>query len=267
VRKIDPVLAREGTGKGRVLVIDDDEIARQAISDLLQNGGYAVHPLASPIGATQVLASQSIVAAVIDLNMPIMSGDRFIALIRTWDRTRDLPVVLISGESSETLREAAAALPGVAVVAKAQMNEQLVATLGYALLRKPLGAPTRPSPRNEAPAGKPTALSAQLCLAHWRDLVAMRGLPMSQLIESLDALRAEAQTLALGNIVQLVATTLEIAEQCGGRRPVPAEVDTTVSELLAHLAGVDGDKAGSFDRSLVLTIHRSRLDRARQLLR
>jgi CheY-like chemotaxis protein len=85
------VAAREGTGKGRILVIDDDEIARQAISDLLHNGGYTVYPLASPIGATQVIATQGIVAAVIDLNMPVMSGDRFIALIRTWDRHRDGP--------------------------------------------------------------------------------------------------------------------------------------------------------------------------------
>ncbi|MEY4508377.1 MAG: hypothetical protein RLZZ450_499, partial [Pseudomonadota bacterium] len=104
--------ARDGTTKGRILVIDDDEIARQAISDLLHNDGYAVHPLASPIGATQVIATQGIAAAVIDLNMPIMSGDRFIALIRTWDRIRDLPVVLISGEASETVQEAAMQLPG-----------------------------------------------------------------------------------------------------------------------------------------------------------
>lgn len=257
---------RDGTGKGRILVIDDDEVARQAISDLLHNGGYAVHPLASPIGATQVIATQGIAAAVIDLNMPIMSGDRFIALIRTWDRIRDLPVVLISGEATETVREAAMHLPGVAVVTKAQMNEQLVATVGYALLRKPIASPARPSLRGEL-VGKSQQALAQACLTFWRELVLRRGQVLPKLLENLTALRAEMQIGSLVNCALLVAHVMELAELCGNKRSVPTDVDTAVSELLTHLVGLEVDKGASFDRSLALTIHRSRLDRARQLLR
>lgn len=249
-----------------MLVIDDDEIARQAISDLLHNGGYAVHPLASPIGATQIIATQGIAAAVIDLNMPIMSGDRFIALIRTWDRIRDLPVVLISGEASETVQQAAAQLPGVAVVTKAQMNEQLVATVGYALLRKPIAGPARPSLRGDVVAKSQPAL-AQVSLTLWRELVLRRGQVLPKLLEHLAALRAELQTGSLVNSAALVTHVMELAELCGHKRAVPTDVDNPVTELLTHLAGLEADKGASFDRSLALTIHRSRLDRARQLLR
>ena len=41
----------------RVLVIDDDEIALEAIREVLVNAGYEVHCLASPIGATQVIVN------------------------------------------------------------------------------------------------------------------------------------------------------------------------------------------------------------------
>lgn len=115
-----------------MLVIDDDEIALQAIGDLLESAGYEVHPMVSPIGATQVIVAKNIQAAVVDLNMPVMRGDRFIALVRSWDRIRDLPTVLISGGSNKTLEEIGAQLPGVQVVTKEHMREGLPNALNRA---------------------------------------------------------------------------------------------------------------------------------------
>ncbi|MEY4515211.1 MAG: hypothetical protein RLZZ450_7333, partial [Pseudomonadota bacterium] len=197
----------------------------------------------------------------------IMSGDRFIALIRTWDRIRDLPVVLISGEASETVQEAAMQLPGVAVVTKAQMNEQLVATVGYALLRKPLASPARPSLRGESVGSRSPQALAQACLTLWRELVLRRGQVLPKLLETLGTLRVDTQAHSLVNTALLLTHITDIAELCSNRRAVPTEVDNAVSELLTHLMSVEADKGASFDRSLALTIHRSRLDRARQLLR
>lgn len=116
-----------------MLVIDDDEIALQAIGDLLESAGYEVHPMVSPIGATQVIVAKNIQAAVVDLNMPVMRGDRFIALVRSWERIRDLPTVLISGASSKTLDEVGAQLPGVQVVTKESMRASLPNALARAL--------------------------------------------------------------------------------------------------------------------------------------
>ena len=96
-------------------------------------------------------------------------------------------------------------------------------------------------------------------------LEAYVGLAEERHRETLAALRAEAQANSLVNAALLVTTVLEIAELCAGKRAVPPEVDTAVSELLGHLLSVEPDKSASFDRSLALTIHRSRLDRARQL--
>jgi CheY-like chemotaxis protein len=97
----------------------------QAIRDVLEGAGYQVHCLVSPIGASQVIMSQQIRAVVVDLNMPVMHGNRFITLLRSWDKIRDIPTVLISGGSADTLELAAEQLPGVATVSKEDMHRLL----------------------------------------------------------------------------------------------------------------------------------------------
>ena len=116
-----------------MLVIDDDEIALRAIGDVLEQAGFEVHAMISPVGATQVIASERIDAAVIDLHMPVMSGDRLVTLIRSWDQFRDLPVVLISASSAKTLEEVARQLPDVPVVTKESMGRMLASVVTRAL--------------------------------------------------------------------------------------------------------------------------------------
>jgi len=135
----------------RILVIDDDEIVLQAIRDLLTSAGYYAHCLVSPIGATQVIVSQQIQAVVVDLNMPVMRGDRFISLLRSWDRIRDLPTVLISGAATATLEEIAKQLPGVGVVSKDSMQRTLPEILQRMLARGRNGPPTGSRPGLGAP--------------------------------------------------------------------------------------------------------------------
>lgn len=119
----------------RVLVIDDDEVVLQAIRDVLEGAGYQVHCLVSPIGASQVIMNQQIRAVVVDLNMPVMHGNRFIALLRSWEKIRDIPTVLISGGSADTLESAAEQLPGVATVCKQDMHRLLPDTVARMLVQ------------------------------------------------------------------------------------------------------------------------------------
>jgi CheY-like chemotaxis protein len=124
------------SGKVKVLVIDDDEIAREAIREVLATAGYEPVCLASPIGATQVIVSKGIEAVVVDLNMPVMSGDRFISLLRSWDRIRTLPAILISESSQEKLDDAAGVLSSVQTVTKSNMRQALPHALQRALVKR-----------------------------------------------------------------------------------------------------------------------------------
>lgn len=112
-----------------MLVIDDDEVVLEVIRELLEKAGYRVYCMVSPIGATQEIMTKQIQAVVVDLNMPVMQGDRFISLLRSWDKLRDIPTVLISGAAAETLASVALQLPGVGTVAKDSMHRMLPETL------------------------------------------------------------------------------------------------------------------------------------------
>ena len=126
---------RPSSSSARVLVIDDDDIVLESIRTLLSAAGYEVHCLASPIGATQFIVTRQIQAVVVDLNMPVMQGDRFISLLRSWDKIRSIPTILLSGAAPETLHAVAGKLPGVLAVSKDSMHRTLPETLGRILSR------------------------------------------------------------------------------------------------------------------------------------
>ena len=56
----------------RVLLIDDDDIAREYLASLLRDAGHEVFELPSPIGATRTILSEGIEAVVLDVIMPDM---------------------------------------------------------------------------------------------------------------------------------------------------------------------------------------------------
>jgi CheY-like chemotaxis protein len=225
--------------------------------------------MVSPIGATQVIATQGIGLAVIDLNMPVMRGDRFIALVRSWDRIRDMPVVLISGESFETIRAAAATLRGVTVVTKAEMNERLVPTVGALLRAGGEGSASNKlstSPGAVRPEGaiasRTLNSAARNALTAWREFIAGRA-SSTKVVAGLAPCRAEAQQLALLNTSQLLGVAMELTGDLTSASGTSTELDTTMTELLTQLTNGDLEKLRSFDRSLAVNVHRSRLERAR----
>jgi two-component system OmpR family response regulator len=128
-------MTADGSSGARVLVIDDDEIVLEAIKALLVGEGYQVTCLVSPIGATQVIMTKQIQVVVVDLNMPVMQGDRFISLLRSWDKIREVPTVLLSSAAPATLTAVAKELPGVVTVSKSTMHRALPETLKRVLGR------------------------------------------------------------------------------------------------------------------------------------
>ncbi len=105
-----------------VLVIDDSEVAREHIKDLLSEAGYRVLTLASPIGASRAILSNRVDIVVIDVLMPGMRGDRLATLFRSNPRFESLGVVLISGESTQELEGMLDESGAGAIVSKADLG-------------------------------------------------------------------------------------------------------------------------------------------------
>jgi len=118
-----------GAKQCSVLVIDDSEIARAKMVELLSAKGMKVATRASPIGATRAILSSDITVVVIDVLMPGMRGDRLAALFRGNPRLASLGVVLVSGESDAELNRLRDEVGADAVVSKSNLQDLAAAVL------------------------------------------------------------------------------------------------------------------------------------------
>ena len=80
-----------------LLVVEDDPIQSQAITDLIGEGDVHTTSVTSGEGALQSLQSQAYDCVVMDLRLPGMSGFELIERIKSDPRHRRLPVIVYTG--------------------------------------------------------------------------------------------------------------------------------------------------------------------------
>ena len=111
-----------------VLVIDDSDIDRGVMVELLAGAGFEVHELPSPIGATRKARELQVGLVVIDQNLPSLDGSKLATLFRTAGLA-DLRVVLASSSDEITMLEITRQARADAFVAKQRLREELVPTV------------------------------------------------------------------------------------------------------------------------------------------
>jgi signal transduction histidine kinase len=84
------------TGKGRVLVVDDEELNRILLATNLQESGYAVETAEDGQQALQMLRAQPFDAVLLDLIMPRIDGYQVLAEMKQDAALRRIPVIVIS---------------------------------------------------------------------------------------------------------------------------------------------------------------------------
>jgi CheY-like chemotaxis protein len=84
---------------GVVLVVDDYVESRGAVHDLLEDNGYDVVEASNGQEALNFLVSNAVPDVqliVLDLQMPIMNGWKFLTLLDSYFRLSTIPVVVVS---------------------------------------------------------------------------------------------------------------------------------------------------------------------------
>ena len=119
----------------RVLVIDDDEIVRELMCELLRAAGCDVFDTGSPIGVTKLIAQHRVDTVVLDVVMPDISGDKLAKLLRNNPRLQQLAIVLVASGKEEDLAKLASEVSADAVVPKSDLVERL-ATVALAAHRR-----------------------------------------------------------------------------------------------------------------------------------
>lgn len=83
-------------GKGRVLVVDDEELNRILLSTNLQESGYVVETAEDGQQALHLLHTEEFDAVLLDLIMPKMDGYQVLAEMGSDALLRRIPVIVIS---------------------------------------------------------------------------------------------------------------------------------------------------------------------------
>ena len=82
---------------GRVLIVDDDLDAAEALARFLRNAGHQVRSVPNGREALAALSDEIPDAAILDIRMPEMDGTTLLEVMRCYLRWESVPVILITG--------------------------------------------------------------------------------------------------------------------------------------------------------------------------
>jgi len=89
-------------GGRRVMVVEDDRDIRESLQDLLEIEGYAVTTAENGRDALERLRRMEAPSVILlDLMMPVMSGDELLHVLRGDDALRSIPVLVVSAWTDE----------------------------------------------------------------------------------------------------------------------------------------------------------------------
>src|SRR5437867_11019469 len=91
---------RDRVAKTRVLVVEDDDDIRRLMEQELGEAGYDVIPALDGEHALRLVRTARPKVLLVDLGLPLMSGDEFVRRWRESGRAEDATVVIVSGREN-----------------------------------------------------------------------------------------------------------------------------------------------------------------------
>ncbi len=86
--------------QGRILIVDDQEFQRALLSELVESKGHIAKSISSGIEILAVVNDFAPDVILLDIELPDLSGDKVIQVIRSKYNSSELPVIIISGKHS-----------------------------------------------------------------------------------------------------------------------------------------------------------------------
>lgn len=115
----------EGTPKKFILIVDDDPVMLRAEKGWFE-AKYTVSMANSAAMAFSYLANNKPDVILLDYDMPLCTGAKFLEMMRAEEMSRDIPVIFVTGKSDkETVREVVSLKPA-GYLLKSMQPEQIV---------------------------------------------------------------------------------------------------------------------------------------------
>ncbi len=116
----------------RVLIVDDEEAIANLLADILSHAGHAADSFTDPNEAVEALRRENYAVAFVDLQMPELTGEEFIAAINDLPDEKKPLTVILTGRLDIT-EEHCASLGAFAALPKPFSGSQVLETVNKAL--------------------------------------------------------------------------------------------------------------------------------------
>jgi CheY-like chemotaxis protein len=88
--------------KMTVMIVEDDHDIRVTLREALEHEGYFVISVTNGASALELLAQTTPPDVILlDINMPIMNGDQFLAVIKTDPKLSKIPIIQMSAGTKQ----------------------------------------------------------------------------------------------------------------------------------------------------------------------
>jgi CheY-like chemotaxis protein len=88
-----------------ILIVEDDQDVREALSTLLQESGYPIQTAGNGKEALAVMQERLPCLVLLDLMMPVMSGWALTKAMRADERLRQVPICIVSAVTAQAPAE------------------------------------------------------------------------------------------------------------------------------------------------------------------
>lgn len=112
-----------------ILIVDDSASVRQVVAMTLRGAGYEVIEAQDGKDALSKLNGQRVHLIVSDVNMPVMNGIELLKAVKALPVYKFTPVIMLTTESSDSMKEEGRAAGAKAWMVKPFKPEQILAAV------------------------------------------------------------------------------------------------------------------------------------------
>ncbi|MCL2485174.1 MAG: response regulator transcription factor [Endomicrobia bacterium] len=121
--------------ESKIVIVDDDENIRSLVKDVLENENYKVITCHDTNEGYKRILKSLPDLAILDVKMPEIGGIELCRLLRETPETRNLPIIMLTVESSETDKVIGLGVGADDYITKPFSNKEFVARVASLLRR------------------------------------------------------------------------------------------------------------------------------------
>ena len=121
---------------GKILVIDDDRVLLEIVSDMIRRAGFRAEVFDDPKSGVEAAKQGEISLILLDVMMPEMDGFEVLKVLKDDEETSEIPVIMLTSQDQINSFSQAHDLGAIDYISKPFEESFLIKRVYRALFRK-----------------------------------------------------------------------------------------------------------------------------------